>query len=193
MTENQITRILDGMGISGLSGLQLPSVRTLVLTTNQGIEYNQDVITFDTANDLVKIKSFKCEGISGRFDDNWEETDTGIKFNKVLAHRWYPFRDPKKGDIIFIVRNGELANLTTSIAKIDAENRIVFEDEIDLRRNDIICYADPIAFANNPVADPTDPSLLLKKTPISDNAFDTYLDMNELVGIESVMGMAANF
>ena len=195
MKSNQITRILSGMGINETTNLQVPGFRTIVLTTNHGVDYNNDIITFDTANSLTKIKSFRCRAINGCFSNNWTKIKNGIRFNNTinpfLQHKWYPFRNAKVGDVILCVRNGQILSSTTTIKSVSSSN-VIFADDIDIQTGDTILFADPIEYNNHPVNDPLDPLLLLSKTPISKFPYDVCLDSTEIIGFEMVMERVAN-
>jgi hypothetical protein len=197
MKSSQITRILSGMGISGTTGLQVPAFKTIVLTTNHGVDYNNDIITFDTANSLTKIKSFRCKAINGRFSNRWTKIENGLVFpddiiNLSVQHKWYPFRNARVGDIVLIVRNGELLSSPMTTISSVSYNKVLFKDDIDIQSGDIILYVDPVGYNTHPVSDPLDPSLLLSKTPLSKYQYDIYLDTEEIIGFEMVMGRVAN-
>ena len=56
MTSAKMTAVLDKLGISANTETQAPLIKTILLDNNQGIDYHRDLITFDTTNELIKIK-----------------------------------------------------------------------------------------------------------------------------------------
>ena len=76
MTAANVQRILEGLGYTSFSDIQTPEIRTIFLTTNQGINPDRDFITFDFTNSLIKIKQAEV-----RVNQNGEKTYTSYTDN----------------------------------------------------------------------------------------------------------------
>lgn len=56
MTSTKMKRILTGIGITKFENAQTPEIKTICMSTNQGINPHRDFMTFDFDNELIKIK-----------------------------------------------------------------------------------------------------------------------------------------
>lgn len=65
MTYAQIKRIFNGAGLD-LDGELFPTLRTIIMTTNHGVDPIRDHITFDGSNELIKIKQYEYRYVDGK-------------------------------------------------------------------------------------------------------------------------------
>lgn len=189
MNNSQIRRILSGLKYSTDTRIQTPEFRALILSENQGIDYKREFITFDTENSLIRIKKFTYNVISGRISSNVTINGQELRANNslYLRHNLYPFRAPRIGDKIIIIKSDGKYNDSGLTIETTATNYLKLTGELTSKifdkTTDQICYADPYWFDKS-VQDPVTPALFFNYTEVSNHNDDVFLDTNDLIGIE---------
>ena len=188
MKSSQIKRILSGIGYSTDTTVQIPNIRALVMSTNQGIHHHEEFLYFDSANNLINIKKYKYQVISGRLSNLVTVADKFIstKSTLYLRHNYYPFRAPKVRDIIFVIdKDGKIVDgIKTNIVRIGSSFIETKEALPKINKDEyVIVYADPGMF-NTSVQDKKTPALFFKYSPVTKNKQDIYLNGAGLLGIE---------
>lgn len=186
MKTAEIQRILKSLNANTTGFQQIPQLRYLILTndSNHFYDHLKDFISFDFDNELIRIKEYTYEPISGRFDKMWTFSGNTINFKKVLKNLTFPFRKPQKGDIVFFVnkKTNEIYK-TKYIIKELYEYSLVLDSTVNINNeNYICCYADPEKFTSA-IQFITDGSLLLYYTPRTNYVADFYLSFVDLEGI----------
>lgn len=196
MKSSQIKRILSGIGYNTDTTVQIPNIRALLMSTNQGIHHHEEFLYFDSTNNLINIKKYRYQVISGRLSNLVTVADRFIstKSTLYLRHNYYPFRAPRIGDIIFVIdKDGKIVNdIKTNIVKIGSsfiETRAALP-KIN-KDEHIIVYADPDMF-NTSVQDKKTPALFFKYSPVTKNKQDIYLDGAGLLGVEMYSSLSGS-
>lgn len=191
MTIEQLKRIFNGERKS-IDREIFPEIRTIIMSTNQSIDCRRDHMTFDTAHNLLKIKQYKYKCVNGKIKKSSLISDDGMSisgFGPVyIIHPYYTFRAPRVGDIVFKVNKSN--GITTQLAKIVSLDL----DKINLDRpisynkaTESLCYSSE-EFLKEAENDENDYTLFFIYSPMSDNKYDIYLDLNEVLGIDTVNG-----
>lgn len=187
MTGEQIKRIISGLGYNVSERLQMPEVRALILSTNQGMNYKSEFVTFDSDNELIRIKKFKHTVVSGRLSNSVAINKSELTVNNsiYLRHSIYPFRAPRIGDRILIINEDGSYTDTKLQIIATATNYIKLSGELKNfnRIKQQLCYIDGESF-NSAVQDPEVGALFFVYTPISEHTDDVILDLADLMGIE---------
>lgn len=193
MTFAQVKRIFEGAGYSTTGVIQTPLIKTLVFTTNQGIDYHRDFLSFDETLNLLKIKQYNYKPINGIFADFViDGNNLSSSSNIARLNKFYPFRSPRVGDIVFLVDSaGTIASKTYTITWREF-NSIQLDKEITNYSSDkTICYADP-EFYTSAVADPLDKYLFFYYSPYTSRTADVYIDLTYFMGIEATSNHLGN-
>lgn len=194
MTGKKMLSLLNRLDLKANEMIQTPEIRTLFLTTNQGIDYHRDFIYFDTANEMIKIKQYKANGAAGRINEHFDlsaDKKTLSSLGKIYyTHPKYQFRRILPGDKLFILNRADGSiEKTTYTVESAGQYQIRIDKELIFNKDtQVLCYSED----GNMVQDLVDKSLFLKYTPYTNNKFDIYLDMNALLGIELQSKLAGN-
>lgn len=189
MTGKQIARIFNGAGMD-INGNYFPKLRTLIMTTNHGIDPHRDRITFDLSDGLIYIKQYSYTAINGKIINAVLADDKKTLTSNIgpifIVHPVYNFRSMRNGDLIISVDKKTGATKKLAHVVSCSMTKIVLDTEISYDKNkESLCYTTDKLF-ENAVSEEDDYTLLFKYTPMSDNEFDICLDIDFLVGIETV-------
>jgi len=193
MTFAQVKRIFEGAGYSTTGIIQTPLIKTLVFTTNQGIDYHRDFISFDEDLNLMKIKQYNYKAINGIFD-GFTVSANVLKSETTISriNKFYPFRNPRVGDIVFIVDSTGAIEANTYTITWREFNSITLDRELTgYNSTKVICYADPELYSSA-VADPLDKYLFFYYSPYTTRDADVFIDLTYFMGIEAISTHAGN-
>lgn len=196
MKISQIKRIINGLGQSTDTTIQVPEIRSLIFSTNQGIHHHEEFLYIDSTDNLINIKKYNFRVISGRLSNLITVADKFIssKSTLYLRHNYYPFRAPKIGDTIMVIdKNGKILDGSKTVIDKISSNFIEIRNAFPKFNKDehIVVYADTELLESS-VQDKKTPALFFVYTPKTENEFDVYLDGETLIGIEMYSALAGN-
>ena len=187
MTSAKMTAVLDKLGISANTETQAPLIKTILLDNNQGIDYHRDLITFDTTNELIKIKFRTAEAVNGCLVGTEIDGDNGTILKSEGAiyseNNKFPFRRPLIGDTVY---GFDKNNKAVKKGIITAVGKKFIVLDTGLKKEDLtngLIYCSESKFATSE-QDPLDNKLFLTYKNYSSNKYDVYLDMNKVIGFE---------
>lgn len=116
MLTNNLTPILTDLGLSMNKWEYCGALKNIYLTTdiNQQLFVDVDMIFFDSGNELVKIKKFDSQVVSGRFGGQVISPNEVLltiiyRGPSIVEQHRMNFRKPKVGDNLYImIPSGEL-------------------------------------------------------------------------------------
>lgn len=187
MTSKKMEALLEKLGISANTEVQTPEIRTILLDNNQGVDYHRDLITFDTTNELIKIKFRYAKAVNGILLGTIIDGDNSniLKSDGPIysVNSKYQFRKPIEGDVVYTFDKNKKAVKVGNIVGI-TKKAIILDGSMstdDIKNGLIYCSTTDFATSEQ---DPGDSKLFLSYTNYSSNKFDVYLDMNRVIGFE---------
>ena len=167
MEKVQIEALMKSLKIEKNKLVQVPGLRTIFMSTNQGLDYHENFLYFDTENELLKMKEYKCEGRSALIK-NCKLEEPGIiescfprRLLNYCQHPYYKFRLPKVGDILFILNGNTIEYHPITKAE---SYFLEVENLEEIPANSIVGYK---SSENGLIQDVKDPKLFLKYTTLS--------------------------
>lgn len=199
MKKSEIVRILSGLNIptSGMVGpVIIPNLKSINLTSdgNQVIDTYGDHISFDFDNELIRIKEYDVEGISGMFNlDYCNVNKNVINLNlPPILHNIYPFRKYAIGDIVYFVNIKTLKrdiSLDSAITNIDSNGVHLDKDMPSNYKEYYVCYASSTKFSTAVLTE-EDNRLALSYTPRTKFTTDIYLTFESICGFAFKSGVS---
>lgn len=203
MTETQIKRICSSLGVVENEFIQVPLLRTILMETNQGIEYHQDFIKVNTHENFIEIKQYHPIIKSGLIspnvvidnDDNDNPKCSTLKVSMPNAPIWrhdkyFSFRNSHAGDKLLRL---SATGATLESHKIIAVNfRKIYLDSIinPLDSGESYIYLD--GETTTAKQDLLDPKLFFEYKPMSNNYADIYIQFDAITGFELVSEKVGN-
>lgn len=203
MTKDQITRICSSLGVVTDQFVQVPTLRAILTETNQGLEYHQDFINFNTENEFVEIKEYTPEIKSGIISpnavisDDEEDNPKQSTLKVSITHapiwkrdRYYPFRMPKVNDKV--IKLSSSGSILESHKIIAVNFKKIYLDSVmnKLETGESLVYLD--GATTTAKQDIKNPKLFFDYIPISNNAADIYIQFDAITGFELVSEKVGN-
>lgn len=197
MKKVSIERFLTSIGKSGGEWLQLSELKQIALNSdgNQNISYLGDRVKFDLENELVLIKKYKYELVSGKVLGNPILSSDKTKliipgrrpfdsFALTPNNEFYgSFRYPKIGDNLLIIsENGTVLVKIASITS-DLKGTIIgLDSEITGDPKKISAYyIDPEKMGSSSPIPGT--SIYISYSEMTNNPADIYIDFAQISGL----------
>lgn len=188
MTVEKIKALLSRLNVPENEVVQIPELRTIIMTTNQGLDYRRDFLIFDTKNGLLKIKQYSAKGAAGRITNDFTMIDSKTMKSKhsiSYCHPKYSFKKIESGDILFTVekKTGKIKD----IFEVEFATNEIIKLKSDLHYDitgEILCFTTKENYTKM-IQDKIDKSLFLIYTPYSNNKADIYLDFGYILGFEA--------
>lgn len=187
MKTTGITKIMECFGCSDGVPARIKELKTINLRSNGNQELNplQDEITFDIGNELIKIKEYDCEIVSGLFLEcnvnNSEITDYTIGKCKNFRNRI----SPKIGDtLIYIKESDSSTKIVGSITDIIA-GKIIADKALPNVEGYYIAYMRSSDYADSSQLF-LDPRYFVRYKPLTEYKADIYLSFFSVVGFSTI-------
>lgn len=187
MKKAGIKRFMESIGCSADTPTRIKEIRTINLRSdgNQSITPENDEITFDMDNELIKIKEYDATLVSG-IVSIYEIAGNELRncrFSTSLKFNMHPI--PKIGDtIVYISKKdgsykaiGKVTDILSKTLTIDSD----FPDAAEY----VIGYVDSTEYATASQY-LRDPRFFVKYTPVTDFDTDIYIDFFAVVGFSAV-------
>lgn len=208
MERNMVKRFLQSLNITITKNktdwIRIPQLYQIAMNSdgNQELSPFRDKLQFDLNLDLIYVKQFRYWTISRAFNDSAKIENNklivkgryGSLIRSLPEDKFFPgLRDlPKVGDVLFIIKNGELIDLNDNsgeITDIEISNGIAeisFSGNLstDQLKNFMICFADGDKY-NDGEHFEKNPAFVIFYKALTNEVVDTYLDFSEVAGFIS--------
>ena len=183
MTAEKIKLLMKSLNITNYeSGVRIPQIRAILLTTTQAILPYRDEMTFDITNQLLKIKQYDEKKISYKLDEDFVMYEKCLFWGKSASNSAGII--PTKDYSVFVLNKStgaiekryDITNAGKNFIDLDTVPEINKETQILLIMKTAE-YPTAIRAFNNKF-------VFLKLIPMTENKYDLYLDMNQILGIE---------
>jgi hypothetical protein len=203
MTSAEMIAALASAGITTDEEIFDQNLISLSLEDNANLVYGflSQGLTFDTTNELVKVKEYFFKVASSPFYKATRlsagsykiDKDLEGSFSKRVSPLFRKFRNPKPGDIVFSVSiaTGNFVQ-ATSITQLDVfEGTMTLEDDIDLSSGRL-CYADgeeleivsgaiePKTAGDSATSFIGKDSILILRRPVTANPYETVISFENI-------------
>lgn len=182
-----IERVMKSFGCSDGVPARIKELKTINLRSNGNQELNigEDTITFDTTNELIKIKEYKTKLISGIFTNFTIEgnilKDPFILNNKNFSKKYRP----KIGDMIVYINKKDNSIKTIGTIEKISLSEVTVSKELPDSSDYYIAYVNGSDSASG-VQYSLDPRFFIKYIPLTNYSTDIYLSFFSVVGFSTL-------
>lgn len=182
-----IKRVMKSLGCTANVPSRIKELKTINLRSdgNQSVTPEDDEITFDADNELIKIKEYDASLVSGLVSlytiDGKELHDCRISTS--IRFRQQPI--PKNGDILVYISKTDSTVKTVGKVVYMLSKTIAADSELPDPEGYYIGYVDADAYADAKQY-VSDPRFFVKYTPVTDFDTDIYIDFAAVAGFSTI-------